>query len=42
MVKVHVIGLYLSIPRKANLIALREALDEKENEHIPTDNLLKL
>ena len=42
MVKVHVIGLYLSIPDKANLIALREALDEKENEHIPTDNLLKL
>ena len=42
MVKVHVIGLYPSIPHKADLIALREALDEKENEHIPTDNLLKL
>lgn len=42
MVKVDVIGLYPSIPQEADLIALREALDDKENEHIPTDNLLKL
>ena len=33
---------YPSIPHEVGLNALREALDNRENEHIPTDNLLKM
>ena len=42
LVKVDAIGLYPSIPHKTELIVLRETLYDKENKHIPTDNLLKL
>ena len=37
-----VAGLYPSIPHEAGLNASREALDNRENKHIPTDNLLKM
>ena len=33
---------YCSILRKAGLNALKEALDNRENKHIPTDNLLEM
>ena len=42
MVAADVVGLYPSIPHKAGLNALREALDYRENKYIPTDNLLKM
>ena len=42
MVTAEVVGLYPSIPHKAGLNAFREALDNRENKHIPTDNLLKM
>ena len=35
-------GLYPSVPHEAGLNAFREALDNRENKHIPTDNLLKM
>ena len=33
--------LYPSIPHEADLYTPREALDNRENQQIPTDNLLK-
>ena len=42
LVTADVVGLYPSIPHEAGLNALREALDNRENKHIPTDNLLKM
>ena len=42
MVSVDIVCLYLSIPYKAGLNALREALDNRENKHIPKDNSLEM
>ena len=42
LVTADVEGLYPSIPHEAGLNALREALDNRVNKHIPTDNLLKM
>ena len=42
MVTADVAGLYPSIPHEAGLNAVREALDNRENKHIPIDNLLKM
>ena len=35
----NVVGLYTNIPLEAGLNALREAVDNRENKHIPTDIL---
>ena len=40
LVTTDVVGLYPSIPHEAGLKALTEALDNRENKHIPTENLL--
>ena len=37
-----VVSLYPGIPQEAGLNTLRDALDNWENKHISTDNLLKL
>ena len=37
-----VVGLQPSIPHEAGLKALREALNNRENKQIPTENLLKM
>ena len=37
-----VVDLFSSIPHEVGLNALREALDNRENKHILTDNLLKI
>ena len=42
MVTADVIGLYPSITHEAGLNILREGLDNRENKHTPTDNLLKI
>ena len=42
MVTSDVVVLFPSIPHKAGLNAFREALDNKENKYITTDNLLKM
>ena len=42
LVTADVVGLYPSIPHEAGLKALREALDNRENKQIPTENLLKM
>ena len=42
MLTADVVGLYLSIPHEAGLNALWEALDNRGNKQIPTDNLLKM
>ena len=42
LVTSDVVVLFPSIPHEAGLNAFREALDNKENKHIPTDNLLKM
>ena len=42
MVTTNVAGIYLGIPHEVGLNALREALGNKENKHIPTDNLVKM
>ena len=42
MARADLVDLYASIPQKAGLNALREALDKRENKHIPTDNLLTM
>ena len=42
MVAADVVGIFASIPQEAVLNALRKALDDRENKHIPTDNLLKM
>ena len=42
LVTADVVGLYPSIPHEVSLKALREALDNRENKQIPTDNLLKM
>ena len=42
MVRANLVGLYPSIPHKAGLNALREALGNRKNKCIPTDNLLKM
>ena len=36
------VDLYPSIPHEASLQNFREALDNRENKHIPTKNLLKM
>ena len=38
----NVVGLYPGILHKGGLNVLREALNNRENKHIPTDNLLKM
>ena len=42
LVTADVVGLYPSIPHEAGLKALKEALDNRENKQIPTENLLKM
>ena len=42
LVTADVVGLYPSILYEAGLHVVREALDNKGNKHIPTDNLLKM
>ena len=42
LARADLVDLYASIPQKAGLNALREALDKRENKHIPTDNLLTM
>ena len=42
MVAANVVGFFASIPQEIFLNALRDALDNTENKHIPTDNLLKM
>ena len=42
MVTTDVVGFYLGIPHEAGLNTIREALGNKENKHIPTDNLVKM
>ena len=42
LVTSDVVVLYPSIPHETGLNALREALDSRENKHIPTDDLLKI
>ena len=42
MARADLVDLYASIPQKAGLNALREALDKRENKHIPKDNLLTM
>ena len=42
LVTANVVGLYPGILHKGGLNVLREALNNRENKHIPTDNLLKM
>ena len=42
LVTADVIGLYPSIPHEAGLNTLAQALDNRENKQLPTDNLLNL
>ena len=42
LVTADVVGLYPSIPHEAGLHALKEALDNRENKTINTDNLIKM
>ena len=42
MVRANLVGLYPSVPHEAGLNALREALGDRKNKCIPTDNLLKM
>ena len=42
LARADLVDLYAIIPQKAGLNALREALDKRENKHIPTDNLLTM
>ena len=42
LVTTNVVGLYPSIPHCVSLNAVWEALDNRKNKHIPTDNLLKM
>ena len=37
-----VVGLYPSIPHKAGLQALKNALEKREQKHIPTENLINM
>ena len=42
LVTADVVGLYPSIPHEVGLRALREALDKKDEETIPAEELLKM
>ena len=42
LVTADVVGLYLSIPHQAGLIALKEALDKRLSKKIPTDDLIMM
>ena len=42
MVTADVVGLYPSIPHEAGLNALKEALDNRENKTINTEDLIKM
>ena len=37
-----VVGLYPSIPHKAGLQALKNALEKREQKHIPTEKLINM
>ena len=37
-----VVGLYPSIPHKAGLKALKNALDKRKQKHIPTEKLINM
>ena len=37
-----VVGLYLSIPHKAELKALKNALDKRKQKHVPTEKLINM
>ena len=38
----EVVGLYPSIPHKAGLKALKNALDKRKQKHIPTEKLINM
>ena len=42
MVKVDAVGLYPSITHETSLNSFKEAADNIENKHIPTDNLSEM
>ena len=42
LVTADVVGLYPSIPHTAGLVALRDALDNREVKKIPTEDLVKM
>ena len=42
MVRANLVGLYPSIPHEAGLNAVSEALGNRKNKCIPTNNLLKM
>ena len=42
LVAADAVGLYSIITHEAGLNALRKTLDNRENKHMPTDNLLKV
>ena len=42
LVTAYVVGLYPSIPHKAGLKAPKNALEKREQKHIPTENLINM
>ena len=42
LVTADVVGLYPSIPHKAGLQALKNALEKREQKHIPTEKLINM
>ena len=42
LITADVVGLYPSIPHEAGLNVLKKALDNRENDIIPADNLIKM
>ena len=42
LVTTDLVGLYLSIPHKAGLKALKNALDKRKQKHIPTEKLINM
>ena len=41
LVAADVVGIFASFPQEVDLNTLRDALDNRKNKYIPTDNLLK-
>ena len=42
LVTAEVVGLYLSIPHKAGLKALKNALNKRKQKHAPTEKLINM
>ena len=42
LVTTEVVGLYPSIPHKARLKVLKNALDKRKQKHIPTEKLINM